>query len=319
MCETEERGDLTHLEFRADGAFARRLHHNPDGSEWSATYNYDDGGRLTALTGSGGGVANLQLYEYNDAGKLARVLNRREDGGDRVLESYEYDAAGGKRKTIYVDLAAQRPDTHYAWGVEGTDSTYSAPGMTTFVTLYNERNKPTTLLFHDATGRQLSRVELRYDEAGHLMEEVQTHSEEVLPPEMLASLSQAQLETVRGIFGVGRGFVRRTHAYNQQGLRVESCSHMGQLAVNRKTMAYNEHGDPLEEIYEHETRDYGIDDEGRLTDGPTRKSVSRSEARFRYDYDSLANWVRKTVESRGRTEDEFALSSVDMRTISYFV
>jgi len=32
-CDTEERGDTSLLEFRADGALVRRSHHNPDGSE----------------------------------------------------------------------------------------------------------------------------------------------------------------------------------------------------------------------------------------------------------------------------------------------
>ena len=45
-CETEERSDITTLEFRVDGSLARRWHHNPDGSDWTATYEYNDTGRL---------------------------------------------------------------------------------------------------------------------------------------------------------------------------------------------------------------------------------------------------------------------------------
>jgi hypothetical protein len=52
------------------------------------------------------------------------------------------------------------------------------------------------------------------------MEEVQTRSEEVLPPEMLASLNPAQLHTVRGFYGAGGDSIRRTHAYDEQGRRV---------------------------------------------------------------------------------------------------
>jgi hypothetical protein len=83
-------------------------------------------------------------------------------------------------------------------------------------------------------------------------------------------------------------------------------------------MAYNEHGDKIQELCEHEGRDYGIDDEGRLSDSPTRESVSRSEARFHYDYDSRGNWVSKRVESRGGTKNDFILSSVERRTVTYF-
>ncbi len=61
-----------------------------------------------------------------------------------------------------------------------------------------------------------------------------------------------------------------------------------------------------------------IDEEGRIADSPTRANVSRSEARFRYDYDSQGNWVSKTVEGRPGSEDEFSLSAVEGRIITYF-
>jgi hypothetical protein len=307
------------LEFRADGALARRSHHNPDGSEWMTAYEYNDGGRLTtARSDNGGGLMDLQVYEYDTPGRLIRVSARPQGGADRIVESYEYSDTGGKKKTRYVDETAQRPDTHYAWGVEGTDSAYSAPGAATLTTLYNERDQPTDVLFHDTAGRQLSRVEFRYDEAGHMVEEAQTNAEETLPPETLASLNQAQLETVRALFGAGGKPIQRTHRYDGQGRRAETRSQIGPLGGDCKTVTYNDHGDQIQEVSEDEGRDFGIDDDGRLTDTPTRESVSRSEARFRYDYDARGNWVLKTVESRGHADQDFTLSSVERRTITYF-
>lgn len=318
-CETEERGDITLLEFRADGAPARRSHHNPDGSEWTTAYEYDDAGRLMTARGeNGGGLVDLQVYEYDTAGRLVRVLARPQGGGDRIAESYEYYATGGKKKTLYVDVAAQRPDTHYAWGVEGTDSAYSAPGAVTLTTLYNDREQLTDLLFYDGTARLLSRVTFSYDGDGNLVEEAQTNVAETLPPEMLMSLNLAQVETVRVLFGGAGEPIRRTHRYDHQGRRVETRSRMDLLGEDRKTAAYNDYGDQVEEHSGHESREYGIDDEGRLSDAPTREHVSRSEARFRYDYDAHANWVMKTVESRGGTDQDFTLCSVERRTIAYF-
>jgi len=93
---------------------------------------------------------------------------------------------------------------------------------------------------------------------------------------------------------------------------------MGPLGGDRKTMAYNDHGDQIEEVFEHDRREYGLDDEGRLSDAPTKESVSRSEARFRYDYDTHGNWVMRTIESRGGTDQDFTQSSVERRTVSYF-
>src|SRR5580658_9236545 len=294
-CDTEERGgDASTVDFRPDGNLSRQSQHNPDGSEWVNTYEYDDSGRLTHFrTETAGGVATLRLYEYDNAGRLVRLLD-----GDRTVETYEYDASGRKSKTLHVDIASQRPKTHYAWGVEGTDSAYSAPGAASVTTIYNHGDQPEQLLFRDGAGRELSRVEFRYDDAGQLIEEAQASSEEVLPREMLAALNPAQLQAMRGLFGLGGDSIRRTHAYDERGRRVETRWNIGLLGRDRKTVTYNEHGDPLVEVFEHELREYGMDEAGRISDSPTRTNVSRSESRFRYDYDSQGNWVSKTVEGR---------------------
>ena len=314
-CETEERSDVTTLEFRADASLVRRRHHNPDGSEWTTTCEYNDQELLTTVRNKDGtGVVTLQLYDYDTAGRLIRVIARPEGGADRVVESYEYDAAGRKRKTFYVDLAAQRPDTQYYWEVEGTDSSYFAPGAATLTTLHNEREQPTALLFHDSAGCLVSRVDFVYDQAGNMVEEVQTNAAETLPPAMVTSLNQAQLATVRALFGS----IRRIHSYDRQGRRVGTRGGIGPLGGHSKTVAYNEHGDQIEEVLEHDQREHSIDDEGRLSDTATRESVSWSEARFRYDYDVRGNWVTKTVESRGAAGQDFTLSSVERRTIEYF-
>jgi hypothetical protein len=80
-------------------------------------------------------------------------------------------------------------------------------------------------------------------------------------------------------------------------------------------MAYNEHGDQIGEISEEEQRDYSIDDQGRLSDSPTRESVRRSEARFLYDYDLRGNWIKRTVKARGGADQDFSLSSTEQRTL----
>src|SRR5215469_10700354 len=188
-CDTEERGDATTVDFRPDGNLSRQSHHNPDGSVWTSTYEYDDTGRLTQMrTETAGGVPKLCFYEYDNAGRLSRVIARN-GNGDHTVETYEYDPSGRKSKTLQVDVAAQRTDTQYAWRVGGTDSAYSVPGTASLTTIYGNRGQPAQLLFRDLAGRELGRVELRYDDAGRLIEEAQTRAEEVLPPEMLASLN----------------------------------------------------------------------------------------------------------------------------------
>ena len=318
-CETETRGDTTILEFRAEGALARRWHLNPDGSEWTSMYEYNGAGQLaTVRTGNTAGAFDVHRYEYDAAGRLVLLVARVEGGADRIAERYEYDAVGRMKKTLYVDLAAQRPDTHYAWGVEGTDTTYSAHGAATLTTFHNVRDQPIELLFHDTAGRPLSRVEFVYDEAGHLLEEAQTMMAEVMPPGILADMNPAQLEAVRALLGGGGSPIRRLHRYDARGHRIESWSAVfGPLGRDRKTMDYNELGDQIEEISEDEHREFSIDDQGRLSDRPSSESVTRSEARFLYEYDARGNWIKKTVEARGAADQDFFVSSIEQRTLAY--
>ncbi|MDQ6665317.1 MAG: hypothetical protein M3Z23_13090, partial [Acidobacteriota bacterium] len=75
----------------------------------------------------------------------------------------------------------------------------------------------------------VSRVGFVYDGDGNLIEEQQTSFAETLPPEMLASLNEAQSNTMREMLSVGGEPMRRLHRYNEQGRRIESRWGMGPL------------------------------------------------------------------------------------------
>lgn len=215
-------------------------------------------------------------------------------------------------------MASQRPNTTYSWGVEGTDSSYSAPGAAKLITLHNNRDQPAELLFHDGEDRLLSRVEFLYDQDGNLVEEAQTKAAEMLLPGISSSMNQAQIQAVQALLGGAGEPMRRTHRYNEQGRRIETQWQVGPLGSSRRTVEYNDHGDQIEEVSDDEARDYNLDDDGQLSDIPTRESTSRSEARFRYDYDAHGNWVSKTIEGRVNTDQDFTLSTVERRTLAYF-
>ncbi|HMD97326.1 MAG TPA: hypothetical protein VKM93_08395 [Terriglobia bacterium] len=73
-----------------------------------------------------------------------------------------------------------------------------------------------------------------------------------------------------------------------------------------------------EEVSEEETREYGIDEQGRLSERSTKESVRRAEARFRYKYDTHGNWVEKVIEGRGGVDQEFTVSSIERRLVAYY-
>jgi YD repeat-containing protein len=311
----QQNGDHSIVEFRPDGAISRHWHRNPDNSEFTAVRIYDDAGRLISVEEqSASGSRHLNRNEYDDRGRLARILAPDIEGNQRIRETYSYDAEGRKTKTYFVDLAAQRPNTNYSWGVEGSEASYSAPNAATITTSYDQAGRPMELLFRDAPGALVSRVACVYDESGNLTEEVQTLL--VSPfPEFEAQLPPDQLAALRGV--VSGPFARRVHRYDALGRRIETLSSLfGLIGKSRETLAYNEYGDPVAQTSEEESREYGFSDEGQLDSRPG--SRSRSEARFLYEYDARGNWTSKVVEAGHGDNPDFSVTSSEHRALTYF-
>jgi hypothetical protein len=116
---------------------------------------------------------------------------------------------------------------------------------------------------------------------------------------MLSQMNPQQLEAMRALLG---STSRRAHRYDGDGRRVETISNVfGLMGTDRKTMAYNEHGDLIEQVTEDEHSGFSLAEDGQLLE--TERKVSRSEARFRYVCDDRGNWIERVVEGRhGRTE-----------------
>ena len=318
QCDVGERGDTSVAEFRADGALVEHRGRNPDGSEHAARYEYDNAARLLAVTFTDStGSAMVRRHEYDASGRLLRIVERDRAGQERVAETYEYSASGGRTKVTLVDPSTNRSAV-MAWGVDGSDAYYSAPGAVSLRTVYDDRDLVTELLFLDDRGATLARVEFLYDAAGHLMEEAHTQLE-LLSAAMIGTMKPAEVNALRALMGGEGGVSRRLHAYDAKGRRIETVSSLfGPLGRERQTMAYNEHGDRIEEKHESEHRQMNIDDEGRLNDDPAGATTNVSEARFDYEYDERGNWTQKTVLARNATGDDFVTTSTERREIVYF-
>jgi hypothetical protein len=310
-CELTESGDHSIVEFRPDGAITRHWHRNPDNSEITFTHVYDALGRLvSAQSESSHGPTHLQLYEYDSLGRLARFLSRDAGGSERTIETYSYHADGRKTKTHSVP----RTEGHFGYAIEGSKASYCVPDAATVTTSYNQAGRPTELLFRDAAGTLLSRVDVLYDESGNLVEETQTHAvspfakfEQSLPPE--------QLEALRAV--LAGPFTQRVHRHDARGNRIETISTMfGAVGKDRETLEYNEYGDPIAQTSEHESREYGFNETGQLDSRPGEEG--RSEARFLYEHDAHGNWISKVVEGRHGDNPDFSVSSTERRTLTYF-
>jgi hypothetical protein len=304
-CEREERNDITIVEFRPDGSLQRQWGKNPapNSSEWTNCFEYgNDDQLLTVRFEQGGSAGTVKSYEYDSAARISRVIMFDKEGNERIAETYSYEADGTKKKIVHID-----PKLPYftMFGVDGTDGAYSAPGATTITSIYDKRGRAIEHLFHKNSGDLVTRVDLRYDERGNLVEEVCTQQ---VPGEMAAQASPQQLETLQRMFTFGR-----RHRYDEQDRRIETSSNMAPNDFERETFAYNDHGDAIRTVSESSHAEYDFGEEGELTPKPDSIRSNRSETQFRYQYDPHGNWVEKIVEAGGGP-----IWSVERRTIRYF-
>ena len=284
VCETQERNDVTVVEFRPDGSLERHWYKNPppNSSEWTNFYEYNDGNQLTIVRGEQGGtIAITRRYEYDSAGRISHIIMPAKDGKQRVAETYSYEADGRKTKIVHID--PELPSGGTMFGVDGTDAAYGAPGATSITSIYDEHSRPIEHLFHDSTGELVTRIDLRYDERGNLVEEVCTHQK--IPADIVAHISPEQLEAVQMMFTF-----RRRHCYDEQDRRIET-SYMVPNDLDRETCAYNDYGDVISQISESSHTEYTIGEEGGPTPKPDSTRSHRSQTQFRYQYDSHGNWI----------------------------
>lgn len=322
QCNTEpkEQSHSWIFRYRPDGRIAHQHCQNSDGSEWTSTWTYDASGKLR-------GIENLDskasvsraVYQYDQAGRLQRVIGIAADGAENTAETFRYDDQQ-KRKTRHIYSTPERPGS-IAYSIEGSDAAVSVPGAASMTTVYDRHDRPVETVFHDSQNRVLSRFTLRYDEAGRLVEEAQISViEEALPSEMLAMLNTAQTERVKASFGFGesRQRWRRLHRYDDEGHRIETVSRMGIFDNELKKMAYNQYGDVSETQSTRDSTEISIDDEGHVVDPDERRGTHNSEARYSYRYDDYGNWIERVISIGREPNRPLTVSTVDRRTLTYF-
>jgi YD repeat-containing protein len=305
-CDTEpkEQTHWTITRYHLDGRIAQCHRNRRDGSEWTTTYTYDATGKLREIeTREATGSVSKTTLHYDQGGRLHRVTGREGGGAENILQTFTYDEQHKTKTQYFHSMPGRAGSVALCYSVEGADAAYSARGATSMTTVYDDQGRSMETLFHDSQQRVLSRVTLRYDDDGHVVEESQTtEMEEILPPEMHPRLNAAQLQSVKAIFGLEAGAQRskQLHRYDTEGHRVETVLHVGTFGVEWKIMDYNQQGDLSEEKSVHDSKPPSIDDQGRVVE-PSRPSAPKtpnSEARFSYQYDEHGNWTERVVSTR---------------------
>ncbi len=294
-CSTEESRNSNLIEFLPDGSVARTEHRNPDGSVWISVWEYERGHLVAHRSGNTPDPVETSRCEYDEQGRLARVIYRNKDGSERVSETYTYDQSGKKTKTWFVDLPA--------------------PGQNVGYDLSCEESDLIAIIVQDTTGRLLRRADFTHDQAGRLTQEVHATFPLEFTPEISSHMTPAQLETIRSLLG---GSIRRVHKYDDHGRRSETRLQFGPVGSDRTTMTYNDRGDMVHQFNEHESREYAMNSEGKFGEAPAKETVHRSETRIHYDYDDRGNWVNKIVESRLLPDQDFTVTNTERRTIEYY-
>jgi len=303
-CFTGDKGghrSTTILEFRWDGVCERRCFRDHRGLEWTNVCEFDDLGHpMTTRAVGPDGWSETRVWEYDAAARIRRVLVRGADGRERVAESYGYDATGLKTQTRHLE--SEECGSGF-WGIEGTDASLDARGAVAITTFFDAEDRATTALFRDRSDLIVNRVDLRYDDAGNLIEE--EAMSEPLPPG-LAKLA-----------GLGNEPMRRLFRYDERGRRIEMTIPFGPLGARKLVTSYNEHGDESRAFSYEEDREYEIDEGGHSSTAPVRVNVRRSWTRLSYRYDLHGNWIDQFVEGRTDADEEFFVSNRTYRTITY--
>jgi YD repeat-containing protein len=313
--------------FRPDGQLSEIEHHNPDGSVPHEVRVYDEGGRLTEDQWWANDVLTRRvLHTYDVNGRPASSVSVDAHGTEREAELCRYDDNGRKTKVVFLPV----PESSAAscstsacgmfYGVEGTDTAYSAPGATTSTTAYDDRELPSEVSFHDANNAPVCCVVFSRDQDGRVQSERMQFERQAAffgPPtdvnvpaderESLAKLLSTVFED--------HTFSLTTYAYDENGRRMERVRRIGQLSEERTTFRYDKYDNPVEQVTVDLSRNMRMDD-GAVKVEEKPSHVQR--VRFEYQYDEYGNWTERVVWQRTEPNAEERRSNIERRTIRYY-
>ncbi len=313
--------------FRPDGKVSATEASNPDGSVAHSRWFYEEAGRLKeSHSWMNDGPVDIALYLYDEAGRHIQTVQPNNDGTQTDFERCSYATDGTRTKVRFLSPSEVEPEctsggaygASTGYGIEGTDTSYAAPGARTMTATYDHHDLPREVLFHDTSSRLVNRVVFQRDREGRLLSE-ETRSSEASPLQgMLDHLPSEHRESMAALLQqvLGESFASTTYTYDSQGRLIKRESRMGNLGGNSITYRYEGDNDPIEETTEHRSREANFNENGVLEYSSDRVSVQHN--RFEYRYDEHGNWTERIVSLRRESEPDFTLSNMERRAITYY-
>ncbi|HEY7497538.1 MAG TPA: hypothetical protein VH740_03445 [Vicinamibacterales bacterium] len=313
--------------FRTDGQLSEIHHHNPDGSIPREVRVYDERGRLTENQWWANGVLTTRvLHTYDADGRLASAVTVDVNGVRRETECCRYDENGRKTKVVVLPVLEDSGASCSAgscgttYGVEGSDAAYSAPSATTSTTSYDEHERPSEVIFHDANNVVVNRVVFSRNQDGRVLSERMEFAGPAgffgpaIDANMPGDQRDSLMELLRSVFE-DQTFSLATYAYDEKGRRIETVRRMGKLSEQRVSVRYDDFDNPVEQVTSDVSREMRMDD-GAVTSEEKQSHVHH--ARFEYRYDAHGNWTERIVWHRMEPNTFEQRSSVERRTIEYY-
>jgi YD repeat-containing protein len=244
---------------------------NPDGSVAHSRWLYGEADRLIESNfWLNDGPVERTVYFYDGAGRHQRTMRKETD-----IETCTFDVRGIRTKQCHLVFRAD------AYGIEGTDQPYGAPGATQMIITYDENDLPAKVVLEDANGHRVRDVSFERNSAGRLLnEEVHFEADSFLDkvPEEDREEFAAELKKV-----FGDTLSRTIYAYDSQGRLLERSIKLGTLSESRTTWQYGDRDDPIAETTQERTS-------------------------FEYVYDPQGNWTERIVPG----------SNIERRIITYY-
>jgi len=249
---------------------------NSDGSIAHSRWLYDETDRLIESNFRlNDGPIERTVYFYDEAGRHLRTMRKESE-----IETCTYDARGIKTKQCHLVFRAD------AYGIEGTDVSYGAPGAAKMIITYDEKDLPAIVNFEDLNGNRVRDVSFVRDSAGLLLSEETHFGADFLLDQVPAEGREELAAELAKTFG--EFFSRITYTYDSRGRRLERMTKFGTLSESRTTYQYGDYDDPIAET--------------------TEENASVQQHRFEYVYDPQGNWTERIVPG----------SNIERRLITYY-